>query len=168
MDQHGIENARGAQGGELRSGWPDSAPGSGWGALFRLIPKEKAGQFSSTLAVDTSPHTHTPPSTHTHALTHPQASGLLCNINLTFIYSLLWEICAISANQAPNKPYMAFSVSASHLNVECLFQPTKTDEKKVAAFMKRWRLIRTIKKKKVPLSHYGALLQGLNREASVG
>lgn len=147
MDQHGIENERGAQGGELSSGWPGCAPGAAWGALLRLIPKEKAGQLSSS-SLWTHLHTHTPPSTRTHSLTHPQASGLLCNINLTFIYSLLWEICAISANQAPNKPYMAFSVSASHLNVECLFQPTKTDEKKVAAFMKRWRFIRTIKKKK--------------------
>lgn len=108
----------------------------------------KRQDSSALLSLWTHLHTHTPPGTRTHALTHPQASGLLCNINLTFIYSLLWEICAISANQAPNKPYMAFSVSASHLNVECLFQPTKTDEKKVAAFMKRWRLIRTIKKKK--------------------
>lgn len=144
MDQHGIENERRAQGGELRSGWADSAPGSGWGALFRLIPKEKAGQFSSILTVDSSTHTHLQAHTHTHSFTRPQASGLLCNINLTFIYSLLWEICAISVNQAPNKPYMAFSVSASHLNVECLFQPTKSDEKKVAAFMKRWRFITTM------------------------
>lgn len=103
---------------------------SGLGDVFGLTPNEKAGQFTSSLVADTSPYTHTHPNTRTHPFTLPQASGLLCNINLTFIYSLLWEICAISANQAPNKPYMAFSVSASHLNVECLFQPTKLMRKR--------------------------------------
>lgn len=103
-------------------------------------------------------HTHTPPSTRTHSFTHPQASGLLCNINLTFIYSLLWEICAISANQAPNKPYYGIFSLCFTFKRWMSFSANETDEKKVAAFMKRWRFITTTKKKKVPLSHYGALL----------
>lgn len=126
-----YENQRWAQGAKLRSVADLAFPGvSGLGDLFGLTPNKKAGQFTYSLVADTSPYTHMHPNTRTHPFTHPQASGLLCNINLTFIYSLLWEICAISADQAPNKPYMAFSVSASHLNVECLFQPTKLMRKR--------------------------------------
>lgn len=58
---------------------------SGFGDSFRLTPNGKAGQVTYSLTVGISVHTHT----RTHPFTHPQASGLLCNINLTFIYSLL-------------------------------------------------------------------------------
>lgn len=126
----------------------------------------KRQDSSALVSLWTHLHTHTHPQAHTHTHSHalkPLACSVTSTLHLFTAYSE--KSVQFQPIKLPTNPNMAFSVSASHLNVECLFQPTKTDEKKVAAFMKRWRFIRTIKKKKGTIIPFWSITAGTEQRS---